>query len=328
MNAGSLSRTGNANGTALFRRFNRTYTRFIGTLDEGLLNTEFSLAEARVLYELATRTAPKASEIAEALGLDPGYLSRLLAKLHSSGLLKRKASADDGRFAELSLTAKGKSAFKKLNALSEEQASTILQNLPSAARMELLSSMRAIEAILAKPPADRRTVVLRPHRVGDMGWIVHSEGLGYAQQFGWDETFEALVAQIVSDFLSNFDPARERCWIAEIDGQNVGHIFLVKHPAQPGTARLRLLFVDPAARGMGVGDALVKECLRFARTAGYGKVVLWTQSILVAAHRIYQRAGFKLVKEEPHTSFGQHLIGQEWELNLAIGPGLSSLACP
>lgn len=299
-----------------FRRFNRMYTRFIGTLNEGLLNTEFSLAEARVLYELATRIAPKASEIAEALGLDPGYLSRLLAKLEQNGLLKRRASQHDARFAELSLTAKGKSAFKKLNALSEQQAQTVLQSLPHPARIELIQSMQSIEAILAKP-AGQQPFVLRPHRVGDMGWIVHSESLGYAQQYGWNEEFEALVARITGEFLTSFDPARECCWIAEIDGRHVGHIFLVKHPTQPETAKLRLLYVAPSARGMGLGDSLVKECLRFARTAGYGKVVLWTQSILTGAHRIYQRAGFKLVKEEPHFSFGKQLVGQEWELNLS-----------
>lgn len=158
--------------------------------------------------------------------------------------------------------------------------------------------------------------ILRPHRIGDMGWIVHREAIGYAEQFGWDQTFEALAATIVAEFVTNFDPRRERCWIAEIDGQHVGHIFLVKHPSQPQTAKLRLLFVEPCARGMGLGDALVSECIRFARGAGYRKVVLWTQSMLTAAHRIYQKAGFRLIKEEPHRSFGHDLIGQEWELDL------------
>jgi DNA-binding MarR family transcriptional regulator/GNAT superfamily N-acetyltransferase len=303
--------------TANFRRFNRMYTRFIGTLNEGLLNSEFSLAEARVLYELATRTSPAAKEIAEGLGVDPAYLSRMLGKFERDGLLRKKISSHDGRYAELTLTVRGKAAFKKLNALSEAQAQSILQDLPPGARAELIQCMRTIEGILTKADRSRRPYVLRPHRVGDMGWIVYRESVGYAEQYGWDNQFEALVARIVDQFVTNFDSIRERCWIAEIDGQNVGHIFLVKHPSEARTAKLRLLFVEPCARGMGLGDALVNECIRFARTAGYRKVVLWTQSILTAAHRIYERAGFRLVKEEPHHSFGHDLIGQEWELELS-----------
>jgi DNA-binding MarR family transcriptional regulator/GNAT superfamily N-acetyltransferase len=302
---------------AKFRHFNRAYTRYIGTLNEGLLNSDYSLAEARVLYELATRAAPKASEIAEGLGMDPGYLSRLLGKFERGGLLEKKTSEKDGRFAELMLTSRGRSVFKKLNALSEEQARNALQNLPPTARMELVDCLHTIEKILMKVDRSRAPYVLRPHRVGDMGWIVHREGLGYAEQYGWDETFEALAANIVSDFVTHFEPSRERCWIAEVDGHNVGHVFLVKHPNQPRTAKLRLLFVEPSARGMGLGDALVTECIRFARSAGYRKVVLWTQSILTAAHRIYQRGGFHLMKEEPHHSFGHDLVGQEWELDLS-----------
>jgi DNA-binding MarR family transcriptional regulator/GNAT superfamily N-acetyltransferase len=301
---------------AIFRRFNRMYTRFIGTLNEGLLNSPYSLAEARVLYELATRDAPKAREIAEELGLDAGYLSRLLGKFERDGLLKRKASEQDGRYADITLTARGRSAFKKLNALSDEQAQTILEDLPDSARTQLIDCMRTMEGILAKTDRTRLTYILRPHRVGDMGWVVYQEGLGYAEQYGWDETFEALVARIVDQFITNFDPSKERCWIAEIDGQSLGHIFLVKHPDEPDTAKLRLLFVEPSARGMGLGDALVKECIRFARTAGYKKVVLWTQSVLVGAHRIYERAGFRLVNEVPHHSFGKDLLGQTWELTL------------
>ncbi len=301
--------------TASFRRFNRMYTRFIGTLNEGLLNSSFGLAEARVLYELANRSLPTASEIAGELGLDPGYLSRMLRGFQQRKLLRKKESAGDGRSATLQLTARGKSAFKRLNALSDKQANEILSSLTPAVRMDLLRSMQIIEDIL-KPSAARREFLLRPNRVGDMGWVVYSEAVGYARQFGWDETFEALVAKIVADFVTHFDASRERCWVAEIDGQNVGHIFLVRHPSEPQTAKLRLLFVDPSARGMGLGDALVRECIRFASTAGYKKVVLWTQSMLTAAHRIYQRAGFRLVKEEAHHSFGHDLIGQEWELEL------------
>ena len=303
-----------SNETVVFRRFNRMYTRFIGTLNEGLLNSEFSLAEARVLYELATREEPKAGEIAEELGVDAGYLSRLLGKFERDGLLKRKQSGQDGRYADLTLTSRGRSAFKKLDALSEEQAENVLEGLPPSARMQLIDCMRTMEGILTKTDRRRLPYILRPHRVGDMGWVVYREGLGYAEQYGWDETFEALVARIVDQFITNFDPKRERCWIAEIDGQSVGHIFLVKHPDEPDTSKLRLLFVEPSARGMGLGDALVKECVRFARTAGYKKVVLWTQSILVGAHRIYERAGFRLVDEKPHHSFGKDLVGQTWEL--------------
>jgi DNA-binding MarR family transcriptional regulator/GNAT superfamily N-acetyltransferase len=290
------------------------YTRFIGTLNEGLLNSEFSLAEARVLYELATREEPKAGEIAEELGVDAGYLSRLLGKFERDGLLKRKQSGQDGRYADLTLTSRGRSAFKRLNALSEEQAETVLGGLAPSARIQLIECMRTVEGILAKTDRRRVPYILRPHRVGDMGWVVYREGLGYAEQYGWDETFEALVARIVDQFVTNFDPKRERCWIAEIDGQSVGHIFLVKHPDEPDTAKLRLLFVEPSARGMGLGDALVKECVRFARSTGYKRVVLWTQSILVAAHRIYERAGFRLVEEKAHRSFGKDLVGKTWEL--------------
>jgi DNA-binding MarR family transcriptional regulator/GNAT superfamily N-acetyltransferase len=305
-----------AHEIAGFRSFNRMYTRFLGALNEGLLNSEFSLAEARVLYELATRESSKAAEIADSLAVDPAYLSRMLAKFERIGLLKRKASEDDGRFAELRLTARGKASFKKLNAASDEQARTVLDALPPAVQSEFIRAMQTIEDILAPTSPTRPLYILRPHRIGDMGWIVHREGIGYAEQYGWDGSFEALVAEIVAEFLTNFDPDRERCWIAEINGQHVGHIFLVKHPHQPETAKLRLLFVEPCARGMGLGDALVSECVRFARTAGYRRIVLWTQSILAAAHRIYQRAGFRLVKEEPHHSFGHDLIGQEWELEL------------
>jgi DNA-binding MarR family transcriptional regulator/GNAT superfamily N-acetyltransferase len=301
---------------AKFRHFNRMYTRYIGTLNEGLLNSDYSLAEARVLYELANRNAPKASEIAEGLGMDPGYLSRLLGKFERDGLLQRKMSEQDGRFAELALTTRGKSVFKKLNELSNEQAHAKLQGLPPAARAEVIHCMESIEDLLMKTDRSPTPYVLRPHRVGDMGWIVYREGLGYAEQYGWDATFEALVANIVSDFITHFEPARERCWIAEVDGRHVGHVFLVKHPSQAQTAKLRLLFVEPNARGAGLGHALVNECVRFARTAGYRKIVLWTQSMLTAAHRIYQGAGFVLVKEEPHHSFGHDLVGQEWELDL------------
>src|SRR5579875_1924613 len=303
--------------TAAFRRFNRLYTKCIGTLNEGLLNSEYTLAEARVLYEIATRPTPAAREIAEELGLDAGYLSRLLGKFERGGLLRRKTSEQDGRSAELMLTARGKAAFKKLNARSEEQARSILGGLGPERRSEVLGCMQSIEKILMHRDSGRPSYVLRPHRMGDMGWVVYRESVGYARQFGWDQGFEALAAKIAGEFVANFDGAKERCWIAEIDGENVGHVFLVKHPSEPRTAKLRLLFVEPSARGAGIGEALVNECIRFARTAGYRKIVLWTQSILTAAHRIYEKAGFRLVNEEPHHSFGHDLIGQEWELELS-----------
>jgi DNA-binding MarR family transcriptional regulator/GNAT superfamily N-acetyltransferase len=299
-----------------FRHFNRTYTRLIGTLDEGLLSTEYSLAEARVIYELATRAEPRAKEIAQALGMDQGYLSRILTKLENSGLVKRKVSKQDNRAADLLLTRAGKAAFGTLNARSEGQARSLLECLPLSDRAQLIGCMGTIENILVKADKKAPPFILRPHRPGDMGWVVHREAIRYTEEYGWDETFEALVSRIVADFVTNFDPKRERCWIAEIDGQAVGHIFLVKHPDRPDTAKLRLLFVEPSARGKGLGHALVNECLRFARACGYQKITLWTQSILVAAHQIYERAGFRLQSEEPHHSFGKDLIGQTWELDL------------
>jgi DNA-binding MarR family transcriptional regulator/GNAT superfamily N-acetyltransferase len=305
-----------ADDVSAFRHFNRTWTRLIGTLDEGLLSTEYSLTEARVIYELATREEPNSKEIAEALTLDPGYLSRILTRFETSGLIRRKVSKQDSRAAQLSLTRRGKSAFKTLNMLSQRQAGTLLDGLPPADRTRLIQSMKTMQEIVMKDQPKPQTCVLRPHRPGDMGWVVHREATLYAQEYGFDETFEALVARIVSDFATNLDPKRERCWIAELDGQPAGHIFLVKDPAHPGTAKLRLLLVEPWARGKGVGHILTHECIRFARASGYSRITLWTQSILTAAHRIYDSAGFRLVKEERHRSFSKDLIGQTWELDL------------
>ncbi|HEX4751026.1 MAG TPA: helix-turn-helix domain-containing GNAT family N-acetyltransferase [Bryobacteraceae bacterium] len=301
---------------SVFRRFNRGYTKFLGTLNEGMLDSEHTLTQARVLYELATRSAPTAREIGDELSLDSGYLSRLLRDFERGGLVRKKTSEKDGRFAELTLTKLGMSAFKKLDSLSNEHAAAALEKLSPEGIAEVVRCMQSIERLLIQPHAERRPWILRPPRPGDMGWVVHREGAGYAEQYGFDQTFEALVARIVHDFVANYDPTRERCWIAEVDGQNVGHIFLVKHPEVAQTAKLRLLFVEASARGLGIGNALVNECIRFARLAGYKRVVLWTQSILTAAKHIYQKAGFRLVKAEPHHSFGQDLIGQEWELDL------------
>jgi DNA-binding MarR family transcriptional regulator/GNAT superfamily N-acetyltransferase len=301
---------------ASFRRFNRAYTRFLGTLNEHYLSTEYSLAEGRVLYELATQSKPQAKEVAEALGLDAGYLSRILTKFEKSGLVERATVKDDKRAATLVLTARGRTALRALNRRADKQALAILEALSAEQRAKFAHALHAIEETVLGGEREASSVLLRSPRPGDMGMLVHLEGAGYVEQFGWDETFEALVARIVADFLANFEAARERCWIAEIDGRQVGHVLLVRHPERPQTAKLRLLYVDPAARGRGLGEKLVAECVRFARDAGYRKITLWTQSILTAAHRIYQKAGFRLVSEQPHHSFGKDLIGQTWELDL------------
>jgi DNA-binding MarR family transcriptional regulator/GNAT superfamily N-acetyltransferase len=305
--------------TAAFRHFNRVYTRFIGTVTERFLQTPYSLAEGRVLYELATQPQPRAKAIAEALGLDAGYLSRILTRFEKAGLVSRRTSKSDNRAFDLLLTAKGRAAFRTLNTRAEKQARDILEPMAPPARSQFIGALRTIEEIVrAAKPANQANppFTLRTHRPGDMGMVVALEGAGYVEQFGWDGSFEALAARIVADFIANYDPSRERCWIAEIDGRHVGHVFLVRHPDQPGTAKLRLLYVDPSARGLGLGQALVAECVSFARASGYGRITLWTQSILQSAHRIYQSAGFRLVREEPHHSFGKDLTGQTWELDL------------
>jgi len=305
---------------AAFRRFNRIYTRFLGTLNEGFLRTEYTFAEGRVLYELATgsgQTAEtQAKAIAEALDMDAGYLSRILSKFEKAGLVERRTSKDDSRAVDLRLTPRGRAAIRTLNQRAQKQARVLLQSLPASQRARFIAAIQTIEGVVQGKQPDLPPFTLRAHRPGDMGMVVALEGAGYVEQFGWDGAFEGLAARIVADFIDHFDPERERCWIAETDGHHVGHIFLVRHPDQPGTAKLRLLYVDPSARGLGLGKTLVNECVQFARSAGYKKITLWTQSVLTAAHRIYQRAGFKLVKEDPHHSFGHDLIGQTWELSL------------
>lgn len=296
------------------RRFNRFYTQRIGVLGEGMLRTPFSLAEARVLYELAHRDKPAASALAKDLGLDPGYLSRILRGFHKRGLIARETSQADGRQTLLSLTERGAKAFAPLDARTREQIETMLGALPPAQQERLVAAMRAVEDLLGAAPENKAPFVLRPHRPGDMGWVVGRHGALYAEEFGWDETFEALVAEIAAQFIRDFDSKRERCWIAERDGENVGSVFLVKASAR--VAKLRLLLVEPKARGLGIGARLVEECIRFAREAHYAKITLWTQSILGSARRIYREAGFAMVREEPHASFGQKLIGETWELRL------------
>ncbi len=295
------------------RRFNRFYTRKIGVLG-GYLGSPFSLAQVRVLYELAHREKPTASDLSRDLGLDPGYLSRILNDFRKDGLVARVVSDDDGRRKLLALTAKGRRTFAGLDARSNEDIRAVLRLLDEAPQVRLLQAMGTIERLLGAQPEATAPYVLRPHRSGDMGWVVQRHGEIYAHEYGWDATFEALVASIVAKFIEKLDPARERCWIAELEGERVGSIFCVKRTK--AVAQLRLLLVEPRARGLGIGRRLVDEVIAFARSAGYRRVMLWTNDVLVAARRIYEAAGFRLVEQEKHHSFGHDLVGQNWELRL------------
>ena len=299
---------------ATVRRFNRFYTKQIGLLGEGYLETPFSLTEARVLYELAHRERPSATELARELALDAGYLSRILRGFERRRLLTRTRSKSDARQSHLALTARGRAAFAPVEARSREDISALLTRLSPAEQRRLLDAMRTIEAMLGDAPGAKAPYVLRPHQPGDMGWVVHRHGALYAQEYGFDERFESLVAGVVAKFVERYDPRRERCWIAEKDGEIVGSVFLVRRSRS--VAQLRLLLVEPKARGLGIGERLVTECVRFARQAGYRKITLWTNSVLHAARRIYERTGFVLVKEEPHRHFGEGLVGQTWDLRL------------
>ncbi len=296
------------------RRFNRLFTRRIGVLREGLLHSSYSLAEARVLFELANREELSASELVRELGLDPGYMSRTLGGLERQGLVEKVRSETDGRRRILSLTAEGEEAFKVLDSRSREEVSEMLGGLSEEEQRRLLEAMRTIEGIFEKGLKFSEPFVLRPHEPGDMGWVVHRHGVLYAGEYGWDERFEALVARIVADFIDGYDPKKERCWIAEMGGDRVGCVFVVK--ASDTVAKLRLLLVEPEARGVGLGSRLVEECIRFARNRGYEKLTLWTNSVLDAARHIYEEHGFVLVEEEEHHSFGHDLVGQNWELAL------------
>jgi len=296
------------------RRFNRFYTKQIGLLSEHILKSQFSLAEARVIYELAQREKATATEMGAELGLDAGYLSRLLAAFKKRGLISKKPSETDGRQSVIWLTDKGRKAFTELNAHSHGEVESLLGRLPQADQNRLIDAMRVIEEVLGARPEQKVPYVIRPHRPGDMGWVTHRHGVIYNEEYGWDEEFEALVAEIAAKFIRNFDPKRERCWIAERGGEIAGCVFLVKKSST--VAQLRLLLVEPSARGMGIGKRLVNECLLFARQTGYKKITLWTNSALHAARHIYEEAGFRLVKEEPHHSFGHDLVGQNWELKL------------
>ena len=296
------------------RGFNRFYTRRIGVLHEGLLESPYSLAEVRVLYELAHRPGVTARDLARDLELDAGYLSRILRSFVRRGYVRRETSQTDGRQRPLSLTTSGKRAFAPLDRRSAKEVAAMLAPLSASAADRLTGAMRAIEHILTPSAAPSTAFVLRTHRPGDMGWVVQAHGEIYFREYGWDERFEALVARIAGEFVDKLDPARERCWIAERDGERVGSVFLVKKSAT--VAKLRLLIVDPKARGAGLGAKLVDECIRFARECGYKRMTLWTQQNLTAARRIYEAAGFELTAREEHAMFGVPLVGETWELAL------------
>ena len=296
------------------RRFNRFWTRRIGVLREGYLESPFSLTEVRVLYELARSEETTASELGKELGLDAGYLSRILRGFEGRGLISKKSSETDGRRSLLRLTEGGQEAFAPLDVRSREDVGAMLGALSAAEQDRLVGAMRTIEELFGAQPEPKVPYLLRPHEPGDMGWVVHRHGILYAREYGWDERFEALVARIVADFVDNFDPAKERCWIAESDRAILGCVFVVKE--SDTVAKLRLLLVEPEARGLGLGTRLVGECVRFARGRGYEKLTLWTNSVLDAARRIYEEKGFEIMEEEEHHSFGKDLVGQNWELKL------------
>ncbi|MDH0865111.1 helix-turn-helix domain-containing GNAT family N-acetyltransferase [Mitsuaria sp. GD03876] len=314
------------------RRFNRFYTRRIGVLNEGLLDSEFSLTECRILWELAHLDAADgitATDLGRLLDLDGGYLSRLLRDLKERDLVRATRSEVDARQSLLQLSPAGRKAFKPLDKRSREQVGELLGALGEAQQAELLQAFRRVQGLLEDPkerPA-QGSFILRPHRPGDMGWVVSRHGALYAREYQFDMRFEALVARIAADFIERFDPRREAFWIAERDGVNIGSVALVQardeatnEPVE-GTAQLRLLLVEPSARGLGLGDRLVAECHRFAREAGYRRVRLWTNSQLDAAKHIYRKAGYRLVGSEPYQNFGLDLIGEFWELDLADGQG-------
>jgi DNA-binding MarR family transcriptional regulator/GNAT superfamily N-acetyltransferase len=296
------------------RRFNRFYTRQIGVLEEGLLASPYSLTEVRVLYELAHRDQPTATEVGRTLGLDGGYLSRILRGFQQRGLVDSTPSAADGRQNLLRLTGQGREIFDSLDARARAAVGAMLSRLPAPEQSRLIAAMQAVEAVLAEEPDSREPYLLRPHRSGDMGWIVHRHGVLYAHEYGFDERFEALVAEIVAKFIRELDPERERCWIAERDGEIIGSVCLVKESDK--VAKLRLLLVEPKARGLGLGRRLVGECIRFARRTGYEKITLYTDAELRAARHLYEDAGFRLIREEPHRSWGPDSLGQTWELEL------------
>jgi DNA-binding MarR family transcriptional regulator/GNAT superfamily N-acetyltransferase len=297
------------------RRFSRFFTRQLGLLDEHLLGSGFSLTEVRVLYEIAHQPGLTAVDLRRELAVDAGYLSRMLRRLVAQSLVKRSAHATDARSSTLAITAKGRQALAPLERASSARAAELIAHLDPASAGELRGALRTVERALS--PAARATpepIVLRPHQVGDMGWIVHRQGLLYAQEYGWDQTFEAMVAEIAARFVREFEPQHEHCWIAEQGGRIVGSAFVVRKSAR--VAQLRMLYVEPAARGQGLGARLVDECIRFARSKQYKTLMLWTNDVLRAARHVYETRGFVLQKEERHRAFGKSLVGQYWALAL------------
>ena len=313
-----------ASDVVAVREFNRFYTSVLGLLREGLLDTPYSLTEARIIFELARQEEVEVAAMRRWLDLDAGYLSRILARFEADGLVRKSRAAGDARRQVIGLTQAGRAVFGRLDALSSEQIRGLLAPIPAGRRSRLTAAMAGISEVLAGGPA-AGTVVLRPPAPGDLGWVVQRNGALYAAEYGWDETYEALVARIVADYAARAGRAGEAAWIAEADGERAGCVFCMRKSEQ--TAQLRLLLVEPAARGMGVGGRLVAECLAFARRAGYRKIVLWTNDVLHAARRIYQRAGFELAGSAPHHSFGHDLVGQDWRLALD-GPVAHSDGAP
>jgi DNA-binding MarR family transcriptional regulator/GNAT superfamily N-acetyltransferase len=300
----------------IIRSFNRRYTRQLGLLDTGLLGSEFTLTEARVLYELANGENSTATQIAGELGLDLGYMSRLIKKFARRRYIKRTRSPVDARQSRLRLTLRGRAVFDPLDRAARHQIAEMIAPLAPAQRSVLLSAMQSVQRLLegGSTEASREPFAIRPIRIGDIGWITHRQGILYSQEYGWDATYEALVAEILANFVKNHDSDLERGWVAERDGEIIGSVFLVR--ASADLAKLRLLYVEPTARGLGVGRRLVQECIDFARSKGYKTLTLWTNDVLVSARRIYQAAGFQLTKEERHHSFGKDLVGQTWDLAL------------
>jgi DNA-binding MarR family transcriptional regulator/GNAT superfamily N-acetyltransferase len=299
---------------ALVRDFNRFYTREIGVLQKGLLSSPYSLTEARTLYEIAKRRSTTASEIGEILGFDPGYVSRILRRLQSLNLVEKTRSSRDGRQLVLTLTREGRQAYAALDRGADTEVRRLLEDLSNEEIHKLLQAMHTIRQLLNHRTAQARGYVLRPPEPGDYGWIVAAHGDLYAKEYGWNDEMEMLAAEIIADFIKHFDPERDRGWIAESEGVPVGCVLVMKDSKT--AAKLRLLMVTPRARGLGIGARLVAECVRFAKQKRYSKLTLWTQQNLTAARKVYQRAGFKLVRQEPHHSFGCDLVGEYWELEL------------